>query len=94
MTLCLLIAASRIFCMKCSKCGTEMTSIETYRCPSCSKMTCLKHRMPENHDCYSEDSGVEIVDMMGKPEPVKPAPAAPAPAAQPAPAKKKRFGFF
>jgi len=86
--------------MKCSKCGTEMTALDSFRCPRCNKITCLDHRMPDRHDCYQGDplKGIEVNSIMGN----QPAASAAKPAAdgrvfqreQPAPAKKKRFGLF
>jgi len=82
--------------MKCSKCGTEMTALDSFRCPRCNKMTCLSHRMPDRHDCFADDAlrGIEVKSLLGsKPEqPAKPAPAQ-QPMQQPQ-EKKKRFGLF
>lgn len=85
--------------MKCSKCGTEMTALDSFRCPRCNKMTCLDHRMPERHDCYQGDplKSIEVKSIMGaspeKPTP-KPTDNRVFERDQPAQAKKKRFGLF
>jgi predicted RNA-binding Zn-ribbon protein involved in translation (DUF1610 family) len=106
----LLILANKRKCMKCSKCSTEMTALDSFRCPNCGKMTCLSHRMPDRHDCGkdTELQGIEVKSLFGQSK-EKPAVERAASAANPAappseprkfervqtvPEKKKRFGLF
>ncbi len=86
--------------MRCAKCSTEMTALDSFRCPRCGKMTCLSHRMPDRHDCGQDTElrGIEVKSIMGQTE-AKPAPSKQPDDRvfqrdQPAPAKKKRFGMF
>jgi hypothetical protein len=62
-------------------------------------MTCLQHRMPDRHDCYESDSkglGVRslLTDETQKPAEAPKAASQTQQPSQPAPQKKKRFGFF
>jgi len=54
--------------MRCSKCGTETAVIDGYTCMQCGRWTCLEHRMPDRHDCYSDDplKGIEVKSLLDR----------------------------